>query len=137
MTPRWTRSKERTVTVASRVDGVHLDEDQYTAVGFAIASVEHFFFNDTATTEIYTLSLHDALPIYHSDCRVGLHLWVRNAGRVRGLDHRLGFGAGVRLWRGHRGCRLVGLLQQPLAAVAHLLSATTDRNAGYGAYLLS
>src|SRR5256885_8274661 len=26
-----------------------------------------FFFNDTATTEIYTLSLHDALPI--SNCR--------------------------------------------------------------------
>src|SRR5690349_22304372 len=24
-----------------------------------------FFFNDTATTEIYTLSLHDALPILH------------------------------------------------------------------------
>src|SRR2546429_5000441 len=37
-----------------------------------------FFFNDTATTEIYTLSLHDALPIY-SLCgciatpRSGLH----------------------------------------------------------------
>src|SRR3712207_7810493 len=29
-----------------------------------------FFFNDTATTEIYTLSLHDALPIYL------LTLWV-------------------------------------------------------------
>src|SRR3970282_2856986 len=30
------------------------------------ASFMHFFFffNDTATTEIYTLSLHDALPIY-------------------------------------------------------------------------
>src|SRR2546426_3454456 len=28
-----------------------------------------FFFNDTATTEIYTLSLHDALPIYR-DARV-------------------------------------------------------------------
>src|SRR5438874_13381419 len=26
-----------------------------------------FFFNDTPTTEIYTLSLHDALPIYLSD----------------------------------------------------------------------
>src|SRR5215468_2468793 len=26
-----------------------------------------FFFNDTATTEIYTLSLHDALPIYGPD----------------------------------------------------------------------
>src|SRR5258708_30142108 len=25
-----------------------------------------FFFNDTATTEIYTLSLHDALPILHA-----------------------------------------------------------------------
>src|SRR5215510_6271479 len=28
-----------------------------------IASASVFFFNDTATTEIYTLSLHDALPI--------------------------------------------------------------------------
>src|SRR6267143_7232277 len=26
-----------------------------------------FFFNDTATTEIYTLSLHDALPIFSYD----------------------------------------------------------------------
>src|SRR5256885_12477567 len=26
-----------------------------------------FFFNDTATTEIYTLSLHDALPIFLQD----------------------------------------------------------------------
>src|SRR3712207_9209416 len=33
-----------------------------------------FFFNDTATTEIYTLSLHDALPILRDrdDQRVGL-----------------------------------------------------------------
>src|SRR6266436_10318957 len=28
-----------------------------------------FFFNDTATTEIYTLSLHDALPIFHRGTR--------------------------------------------------------------------
>src|SRR6202042_2838533 len=28
-----------------------------------------FFFNDTATTEIYTLSLHDALPIFRAPCR--------------------------------------------------------------------
>src|SRR5579859_8234599 len=27
-----------------------------------------FFFNDTATTEIYTLSLHDALPIWTAGC---------------------------------------------------------------------
>ena len=28
-----------------------------------LRDVDSFFFNDTATTEIYTLSLHDALPI--------------------------------------------------------------------------
>ena len=44
-----------------------------------------FFFNDTATTEIYTLSLHDALPIspiireLQADCFAGS--WIR-----RGLD---------------------------------------------------
>src|SRR6266511_6173675 len=31
-----------------------------------------FFFNDTATTEIYTLSLHDALPIYPERVRLSL-----------------------------------------------------------------
>src|SRR2546429_6783656 len=31
-----------------------------------------FFFNDTATTEIYTLSLHDALPIWELRKRVDL-----------------------------------------------------------------
>src|SRR5690606_42106448 len=30
-------------------------------------SSHFFFFNDTATTEIYTLSLHDALPIFYRD----------------------------------------------------------------------
>src|ERR1022692_2897716 len=38
-----------------------------------------FFFNDTATTEIYTLSLHDALPIY------GVDLAGRGADGVRGV----------------------------------------------------
>src|SRR5256884_9312571 len=37
-----------------------------------------FFFNDTATTEIYTLSLHDALPIY------GAHLVATAPLRVTG-----------------------------------------------------
>src|SRR3990172_6920087 len=30
-----------------------------------------FFFNDTATTEIYTLSLHDALPIFEEHANYG------------------------------------------------------------------
>src|SRR5229473_8677909 len=34
-----------------------------------------FFFNDTATTEIYTLSLHDALPISH--CFKSLFRWKK------------------------------------------------------------
>src|SRR3712207_8297226 len=33
--------------------------------------IEIFFFNDTSTTEIYTLSLHDALPILN----LRFHLW--------------------------------------------------------------
>src|SRR5204863_10140279 len=33
-----------------------------------------FFFNDTATTEIYTLSLHDALPIYRAKILYGIAL---------------------------------------------------------------
>src|SRR3712207_8261128 len=44
-----------------------------------------FFFNDTATTEIYTLSLHDALPI----CSV--QRWILVAGADRPVDqHRIG-----------------------------------------------
>src|SRR2546430_12362777 len=53
-----------------------------------------FFFNDTATTEIYTLSLHDALPIYSAtaaklpiihDCAAGIHdVQVRNRGTIGG-----------------------------------------------------
>src|SRR2546423_14908764 len=32
-----------------------------------LTSFFFFFFNDTATTEIYTLSLHDALPIFRKN----------------------------------------------------------------------
>src|SRR5436309_4474386 len=35
---------------------------------YSLPSSFFFFFNDTATTEIYTLSLHDALPIYPRPC---------------------------------------------------------------------
>ena len=39
------------------------DEGRMLWDGWSGDSLEFFFFNDTATTEIYTLSLHDALPI--------------------------------------------------------------------------
>src|SRR2546430_16778921 len=51
-----------------------------------------FFFNDTATTEIYTLSLHDALPISEGE----------RAARVAGLDEELG----VRAHERDRHCDL-------------------------------
>src|SRR2546430_6534706 len=38
-----------------------------------------FFFNDTATTEIYTLSLHDALPISKGLSRRAPFSWIRRA----------------------------------------------------------
>src|ERR1043166_8033455 len=48
---RLVRSEEHTSELQSRF-----------RISYAV-----FFFNDTATTEIYTLSLHDALPIYLVD----------------------------------------------------------------------
>src|SRR3712207_6960558 len=59
----------------------------------------YFFFNDTATTEIYTLSLHDALPIYE-EWRVGGldHGW-----RFEGFDACLCFEAGQHGPNGEEG----------------------------------
>src|SRR5271166_3171545 len=46
-----------------------------------------FFFNDTATTEIYTLSLHDALPIWGERVRRAAHwLLERDAVHVLATD---------------------------------------------------
>src|SRR5437016_13971564 len=54
-----------------------------------------FFFNDTATTEIYTLSLHDALPIYLVDGEPDLGgMGLVDAKVVEGLAHvEIGFPA--------------------------------------------
>src|SRR6478752_9457350 len=49
-----------------------------------------FFFNDTATTEIYTLSLHDALPIsIRRASRTGvLGVTARRASRAKAISRR-------------------------------------------------
>src|SRR5260221_4834941 len=44
-----------------------------------------FFFNDTATTEIYTLSLHDALPILKALLLRPRHALARSCTSARGL----------------------------------------------------
>src|SRR2546430_6103693 len=57
-----------------------------------------FFFNDTATTEIYTLSLHDALPISGRGSRGRTATGSGEAGA--GAASRLVSGAGRRLASG-------------------------------------
>src|ERR1051326_6033075 len=57
------------------------EEHTYELQSHSFISYPVFFFNDTATTEIYTLSLHDALPI----CCCGF----RGGGAVR-ADHGAG-----------------------------------------------
>src|SRR3712207_8477345 len=58
-----------------------------------------FFFNDTATTEIYTLSLHDALPISlgQGPAVVGVALEAGVRGRVLALVEDRLDAAGVQL----------------------------------------
>src|SRR3712207_8438135 len=79
-------------------------------------SCRPFFFNDTATTEIYTLSLHDALPIYVGPLKIPETMNLDNAvlltdvvptgyqaaemGGIKKGDTVVVFGAGD--WKGTR-----------------------------------
>src|SRR5256885_8620294 len=82
-----------------------------------------FFFNDTATTEIYTLSLHDALPICHVVVQDGRVVVVDEvlvdlqpvAGELVGERHQLG--AGLR----ERSEEHTSELQSPCNLVCRLL----------------
>src|SRR3712207_8991774 len=56
-----------------------------------------FFFNDTATTEIYTLSLHDALPIWTRAQETELASEVVLRTIEPANDYRMGAGASRRL----------------------------------------
>src|SRR5574337_288430 len=62
-----------------------------------------FFFNDTATTEIYTLSLHDALPIY-DDVTSGLRQVRTFASFGRYIYELIGFDG-----RKHQVCAFLSL----------------------------
>src|SRR2546430_17704866 len=66
-----------------------LYEQYYSAIVVRFILVDYiffflfFFFNDTATTEIYTLSLHDALPICSQPT------FARHRSKTRGGEQRL------------------------------------------------
>src|SRR2546429_8684379 len=99
-----------------------------------VYTVSFFFFNDTATTEIYTLSLHDALPIYahrlvERPCAGGQRVLLPDAvvgpktarvctvRRSLGLEQRGGFGSGD----GPRLAKGAGCLQDELDAQRSIL----------------
>src|SRR2546427_12969879 len=71
----------------------------------ALLAFSFFFFNDTATTEIYTLSLHDALPICALGITLAEHGADLSAGRLtieppdRPRDFRIASGPRVGITR--------------------------------------
>src|SRR5260370_39076995 len=90
------------------------------------AWVLFFFFNDTATTEIYTLSLHDALPIYAAspgrDARRALHWELRVEDDGCGLPSDPGPGpAQGAIPPGLQGMGLAGMHRR-----AHAIGAVLD-----------
>src|SRR5215510_16317779 len=75
-----------------------------------VGLLSFFFFNDTATTEIYTLSLHDALPIRRGSCATNssngcCRSWSEDGADVRSCrseEHTSELQS-----RGHLVCRLL------------------------------
>ena len=63
-------------------------------ISYAVFCLKKNFFNDTATTEIYTLSLHDALPI--CGC-CGKGSYCRKVGERREQEEETA-GCGIWLW---------------------------------------
>src|SRR2546422_9794326 len=99
-----------------------------------------FFFNDTATTEIYTLSLHDALPIYRETApRAGTAVFLSGVPREPGGQRapRLPSREPLRsaecqpVRRGKRGAEHLrrAPLQDVSRLVAHLLGDGCERGA--------
>src|SRR2546429_4716936 len=89
-----------------------------------------FFFNDTATTEIYTLSLHDALPIS------GRSLSHRTTNRVTGSGPFLEVAAGFSDYclvqgTGDRSEEHTSELQSRLHLVCRLLLEKKNKNNDY------
>src|SRR3712207_8628789 len=79
-------------------------------------SLLFFFFNDTATTEIYTLSLHDALPIFAS---IGLPAGAQTA--KKSLGEKYALLVGVRKYDPNRSEEHTSELQSRQYLVCRLL----------------
>src|SRR2546426_11316636 len=94
-----------------------------------------FFFNDTATTEIYTLSLHDALPISERTCGRSRRCWGTPTWRPRsstptwtGTTCAACTGSIIRGREGRRSEEHTSELQSPCNLVCRLLLEKKKKN---------
>src|SRR2546426_6803524 len=95
-----------------------------------------FFFNDTATTEIYTLSLHDALPILIAVRSKGTRPRLAEARRGRdqwacassGTTRTSSFPRGTSRTSGRRSEEHTSELQSPCNLVCRLLLEKKKKN---------
>src|SRR5437764_9103217 len=90
-----------------------------------------FIFNDTPPTQIYTLSLHDALPIYHptgkrlscsgSDSGTAIFSAAKTTGNIIRTDSR-------KIYLDHRSEEHTSELQSPMYLVCRLLLEKKKKN---------
>ena len=91
-------TEERARSIISRNDSpdIHFEQSINPYRGcehgcvYCYARPSHFFFNDTATTEIYTLPLHDALPISWGSCPPASRRRRSRSRRSRSEERRVG-----------------------------------------------
>src|SRR6266446_10109311 len=96
---------------------------------FELHGWRFFFFNDTATTEIYTLSLHDALPIWMRSPSSGIEASLSAAIR----SNRMPMPAGAVC--GSRSEEHTSELQSPCNLVCRLLLEKKKKNNNQSQYL--
>src|SRR5256885_16760485 len=90
-----------------------------------------FFFNDTATTEIYTLSLHDALPI--SQTRMNVVYVGGNDGLLHGFRSGSYDLNGNFVATGNDGLEVLAYMPGAVVQTIHSTTASVDySNAQYG-----
>src|SRR5256885_12073797 len=89
-----------------------------------------FFFNDTATTEIYTLSLHDALPISRHE--LGVDLTRSFVGFPHLREERRAIGQGFDIRGRLRSEEHTSELQSPCNIVCRLLLEKKNKSVNPG-----
>src|SRR2546430_2352338 len=102
----------------------------WTVIAIRVSAVDFFFFNDTATTEIYPLSLHDALPISRQGLDVARELGRANPEVLGDVVQNLAARVTARLRppgrRARRLHRVADVLAIPFTHLAERATPRTD-----------